>query len=245
MRGPEVVRDTDADWRELGAREPYWAVLSHPDYLARNLTPERLAAFYASGEAFVDDLLSRFEALFGARPAGPALDFGCGAGRLAEPMAQRMGEAVGFDISPGMLDQARRRGGQALYVSELPDGPFAWINSFIVLQHIPPARGLSLIEAMLARLAPGGFVSLHLTTWREPRHETPAARGWRQLAWPVARGLRAAPPVGTILMYDYDLSAVMRRLTQGGIGETTLVPTNHDGHHGAILLGRRQAEGTP
>ena len=247
MRDPEVERDTDADWRDLGVREPYWAVLSHPDFLAQNLTPERVAAFYASGEAFVDELLGRFEALFGARPAGPALDFGCGTGRLAEPMAQRMGEAVGYDISPGMLDQARQRGGKALYVSELPDGPFAWINSFIVLQHIPPPRGLALIEAMLARLAPGGFVSLQLTFWREPRHEPlpepPAARGWRQLVRPVARSLRPAPPVGTITMYDYDLSAVMRRLTEGGIGETTLAPTNHDGHHGAILLGRKHSEG--
>lgn len=243
MGAPRTERDTDADWRELGATEPYWGVLSHPDYLSRNLTPERLAAFYASGEAYVDDILARFERLFGARPDGPALDFGCGAGRLTEPMARRMGEATGCDISPGMLEEARRRGGQALYVGALPDGPFAWINSFIVLQHIPPARGLALIEALLARLAPGGFVSLHVTLWRAPGLEPAAARGWRRLARPVARSLRPPPPVGAISMYDYDLSAVMRRLTRGGIGETLAVPTDHGGHHGAILLGRRGAEG--
>ncbi len=233
-------RDTDADWRKLGATEPYWGVLSHPDYLSDNLTPERVAAFYASGVAYVDDVLARFDHLFGARPRGPALDFGCGAGRLTEPMAAQMGQAAGYDISPGMLAEARRRGGRALYVSELPDGPFVWINSFIVFQHIPPARGLSLLEALLARLSPGGFVSLHLTFWREPVLEPPAARGWRKLAQPVARSLRTPAPVGAITMFDYDLSAVMRRLTRGGVGDTTLIPTNHGGHHGAILLGRRE-----
>ena len=25
-------RDTDADWRELGATQPYWGVLTHADY---------------------------------------------------------------------------------------------------------------------------------------------------------------------------------------------------------------------
>jgi len=30
---PEVMRrcDTDADWRELGRSNPYWAVLTNPD----------------------------------------------------------------------------------------------------------------------------------------------------------------------------------------------------------------------
>jgi SAM-dependent methyltransferase len=227
------MRDTDADWRKLGATEPYWGVLTHSDYLSQNLTPERIEAFYASGREYVDDVLARFARIYGATPGGAALDFGCGAGRLTEAMAERTAAATGYDISPGMLEKARSRGGRALYVDALPAGPFDWINSFIVLQHIPPARGLAVIESLLARLAPGGFVSLQLTYAREP-HLEPSG-GWRRLA----RGLRSAPPVGVISMYDYDLSAVMRRLTRAGVGETTLVPTDHGGHHGAIILGRR------
>jgi SAM-dependent methyltransferase len=233
--GRGATRDTDADWRELGATQPYWGVLSHHAYRRENLTPEGLEAFYATGRGYVDDVLARFEALFGARPCGAALDFGCGAGRLTEAMAGRMAAATGYDISPGMLEEARRRGGKALYVGALPDGPFDWINSFIVLQHVPPARGLPLIEALLARLAPGGFASLQMTLWREPALEPPAAPGWRRLA----RGLRGGPPVGAISMYDYELSAVVRAFTRAGLGELTLVPTDHGGHHGAIVLGRR------
>jgi SAM-dependent methyltransferase len=234
---PEAMRDTDADWRKLGATQPYWGVLTHPDYRTENLTPERLEAFYASGRQYVDDVLDRFERLFGARPAGSVLDFGCGAGRLTEAMAERTAQATGYDISPGMLDEARKRGGAALYVSELPAGPFEWVNSYIVLQHIPPVRGLALIEALLARVAPGGFASLHVTTWREPHLSPAAAPRWRR----IARGLRAAPPVGQISMYDYELSAVTRAFDQAGFGELGLVPTDHGGHHGAIVLGRRAA----
>jgi hypothetical protein len=72
MAGRGAIRDTDADWRELGATQPYWGVISHPDYRMENLTPEALEAFYASGRSYVDDILARFEQLFGARPAGAA-----------------------------------------------------------------------------------------------------------------------------------------------------------------------------
>jgi SAM-dependent methyltransferase len=235
--GRGEMRDTDADWRELGATQPYWGVITHPDYRTENLTPERLESFYASGRQYVDDILDRFERLFGATPSGPALDFGCGAGRLTEAMAGRMAQATGYDISPGMLEEARKRGGKALYVGELPAGPFGWVNSFIVLQHIPPARGLSLIETLLADVSPGGFASLHVTTWREPHLQPATAPRWRRLA----RGLRGAPPVGLISMYDYELSAVTRAFDRAGFGELWLVPTDHGGHHGAIVLGRRAA----
>jgi len=40
-------------------------------------------------------------------------------------------------------------------------------------------------------------------------------------------------------MYDYDLSQVVERLNRAGIGELALVPTDHGGHHGVILLGTK------
>ncbi|HEY2358425.1 MAG TPA: hypothetical protein VGH86_13320 [Phenylobacterium sp.] len=48
------VRDTDADWRELGGKNPYWAVLSHSNLLSDNLPPERGDEFYASGPSHID-----------------------------------------------------------------------------------------------------------------------------------------------------------------------------------------------
>jgi hypothetical protein len=40
-------------------------------------------------------------------------------------------------------------------------------------------------------------------------------------------------------MYDYNLSRVVRLVNQAGIEEMSLVSTNHDGHHGVIILGRK------
>jgi SAM-dependent methyltransferase len=230
-----ALRDTDADWRALGAAQPYWGVLTQPAYRSENLTPARIEAFYASGRDDVDGLAEALRRTTGAPPGGRALDFGCGAGRLTEAMCAHAETVTGYDISPGMLERARARGGRASYVDRLPDGPFDWINSLIVFQHIPPQRGLMLLEALLERLAPGGHVSLHVTTWREPDLTPAEPRGWRRL-------VPTRPhPAGTIIMYDYDLSQVCRRLTQAGVGEMTLVPTDHGGHHGVIVLGRRTA----
>jgi SAM-dependent methyltransferase len=234
-------RDTDADWRELGRSEPYWAVLSHPDFKSENLTPAGIETFYSSGRDYIGDVVARLERATGARPSGGrALDFGCGVGRLAEAMTDYADTVVGLDVSPGMLELARQRGGKATYAETLPDGAFDWINSFIVLQHIEPVRGMAILQDLLARLTPGGFVSIQLTAWREPRHDFPLHTGWRSVfnARRRRKWVSSFGP-GIILMYDYDLSAVVRLLNKAGVAEMSLVSTDHDGHHGVIILGRK------
>ena len=101
-------RDTDADWRELGATQPYWGVLTHPDYRTENLTPANLEAFYASGGQYIGDVVRSLKAATGKQAGGRALDFGCGAGRLAEAMTKYARSVTGFDISPGMLESSKR-----------------------------------------------------------------------------------------------------------------------------------------
>lgn len=242
MSAAVAMRDTDADWRQLGATQPYWGVLTQPDYRTENLTPAALEAFYASGRDDIEGVVGKLAQATGVRPGGRALDFGCGAGRLAEAMCAYADAVTGYDISPGMLERARARGGRATYTGELPAGPFDWINSFIVFQHIPPERGMGLLADLLDRLAPGGHLSLHVTVWREARLAPRDAGGWRRLVAPLRALLgRDRPPPGAIHMYDYDLSAVVKLLNQAGVQELTLVSTDHGGHHGVILLGRKSA----
>jgi SAM-dependent methyltransferase len=239
------ARDTDADWRELGQSQPYWGVLSHPDFRTENITPEGIENFYLSGRQYIAQMVETLTKLTGATPSGPALDFGCGVGRLAEAMAEHA-PTTGLDISPGMLELARKRGGKATYTDKLPDGPFGWINSFIVFQHIPPERGLEILKDLLARLAPGGMISIQLTVWRDARHERPVVTGWRRLyAERRYNHWVKSLPVGQIWMYDYDLSKVVRLANQAGIEEMQLVSTDHDGHHGVIIFGRKTAQPSP
>jgi SAM-dependent methyltransferase len=236
------ARDTDADWRELGASQPYWGVLSHPDFLTENITPEGIENFYLSGRQYIAQMVETLTKLTGQAPQGPALDFGCGVGRLAEAMAEHV-PTTGLDISPGMLELARKRGGKATYTDTLPAGPFGWINSFIVFQHIPPERGLTILQDLLSRLAPGGMISIQLTAWRDARHERPVVKGWRGLYadYRYRRWVKTLP-VGQIWMYDYDLSKVVRLANLAGIEEMQLVSTDHDGHHGVIIFGRKTAQ---
>jgi SAM-dependent methyltransferase len=241
-RAKDSARDTDADWRELGATQPYWGVLTHPEFRSESITPEGIEAFYLSGRQYISKMIEDLIKLAGEPPSGPALDFGCGVGRLTEAMADHV-STTGLDVSPGMLAIARKRGGKAAYTETLPDGPFGWINSCIVFQHIAPQRGLNILEDLLARLAPGGMISIHITVWRDARHDRSVVTGWRR--WRAERRYRAWVrnlPVGEILMYDYDLSKVIRLVNQAGIEEMTLVSTDHDGHHGVIILGRKTAQ---
>jgi SAM-dependent methyltransferase len=240
-RVKEAARDTDADWRELGATQPYWGVLSHPQFRSETITPEGIENFYLSGRHDIAHMVETLTKLTGEAPSGPALDFGCGVGRLAEAMADYV-PTIGLDISPGMLELARKRNGNATYTDKLPDGPFGWINSYIVFQHIPPERGLMILKDLLARLAPGGMISIQITAWRNERHQRPVVTGCRR--WYADRRYRAwvkNQPVGQILMHDYNLSAVIRLANLAGIGEMKLVSTDHDGHHGVIIFGRKTA----
>jgi SAM-dependent methyltransferase len=245
-RGGIEARDTDADWRELGVTEPYWGVLSHPDFRRDKLTPEGIARFYESGPFHIGPIAAALEQLTGRPPSGRALDFGCGVGRLAEAMTAHAGDVTGVDISPGMLALARAPGNRVTYVDQMPAGPFDWINSFIVFQHIPQARGEAIIKDLLSRLADGGMLSLQIVVWRDANRQPPPEIGWRRL---VSRDLlhRARAqrlPVGHIQMYDYDLSKVVRLMNLAGIEEIRLVSTNHDGHHGYIILGQKTAPAT-
>lgn len=231
----EPGRDTDADWRRLAETEPYWAVLSSPDFKREAMDAAALEAFYASGRAVIDGVASGIAALTGAPlKAGAALDFGSGVGRLTEAMTAYADQVTGHDIAPGMIAVAKARplGAVIRYVDVLPEGPFDWINSFIVFQHIPSERGMALLDQLLERLRPGGVVSLHFNVSRDAALQRP----------PLKRLVRQImpQPAGVMSMYDYDLGAVLERLNHYGIRRMMLETTNHGGYHGAAILGRRE-----
>ena len=239
------MRDTDADWREIGAADPFWGVLTAPEYRQAEIAPEVIAGFYATGREHMTYVADRLQRVTGAPlHVGRALDFGCGAGRLTEAMTSYADAVTGVDVSPGMLEQARRYGaGKAVYADALPEGEFDWINSFIVFQHIPPERGMQLLNQLLDRLAWGGLVSLHLTIYRDPHLIPPpppppppkSRLPWRKAA--VVPPL--VEPVGAMMMYDYDMGAILAALHSRGVVETALVHANHGGHHGEMIFGRR------
>ena len=235
------MRDTDADWRDIGAAFPFWGVLTSPEYRHTELSSEIIDGFYSSGRQHIASTVERLKMVTAAPlSVARALDFGCGAGRLTEAMTAFADVVTGVDISPGMLEQARRHGGgKALYADSFPEGPFDWINSYIVFQHIPPERGSALLELLLAKLAPGGLISLHFTFYREPHLRPQASSPKGLFGWRKPKVLDAAP-VGAMSMYDYDITAILGALRRHGVEQVTLLHTDHGGHHGEMIFGRRR-----
>jgi SAM-dependent methyltransferase len=245
------MRDTDTDWNVLGEQQPYFGVLSQDRYLSDRLTPEVVDEFYASGVIDVEAIVGQLRRLFGDDFA-PALavDFGCGVGRLALAMATFADRVIGVDVAPAMIDIAAMESrGRGVANVEFQVGPLRepvdWINSLIVFQHIPPRRGLALLNDMLCLLRPGGYVSVQLTFYRDSRHQGEVIRALGDYRYDgesidLMSGDTDAPP-GVVTMYDYDLNRVFAMLFEHGLESLSVHHTDHAGCHGVFVYGRRPA----
>jgi len=243
------MRDTDQDWNAIGKAEPFFGVLSADRYRTAQLTDERIAEFYRSG---VDDI--EYIRSVAVRTVGMptrlnhVCDFGSGVGRLSFAMAAFAQRVIGVDVSESMRAEAAKRATQfkipnTEFVSTLPEMQFDWINSLIVFQHIPPARGCEILDKAARLLSPGGLLTVQLTYAHDHRHveELIAELGEYTFDGETVRRLagRGADSVGEMRMYDYDLNSVFRLLHRNGIGSIWTEHTDHSGCHGLRLFGRR------
>ena len=170
-------------WDTLAKEDPLWAILSVPEKRGRKWTPEE---FFRSGQAEVDATLGKILTSGYPLSRGVALDFGCGVGRLTQPLADYFERVVGIDISPTMLDLARRfnrRGSRVEYILNaidnlriFADQTFELVYSKIVLQHMPHAYATGYIREFFRIARPGGFIMFqvpsHLTEEYLPHSET-------------------------------------------------------------------------
>jgi SAM-dependent methyltransferase len=158
------------DWTRLGAHDPLWAVYVAADKRGGRWDPEQ---FLATGR---DDVAASV-AWLSSLGLGPrwsrVLDFGCGAGRLSQALADHADEVVGVDVSPPMLEVARRLDvadrcafvlNETSDLSAFPSASFDLVYSELVLQHLP-ARVIDGYLAEFVRvLRPGGVALLQCTT---------------------------------------------------------------------------------
>jgi ubiquinone/menaquinone biosynthesis C-methylase UbiE len=90
------------------------------------------------------------------------LEIGCGTGLILERLARHADEAVGVDLSPGMLRGARERGLDVVMASAgelpFPDAHFDLVCSFKVLAHVPNIG--SALEEIARVTRPGGQMVL-------------------------------------------------------------------------------------
>ena len=133
-----------------------------------------------------------------------ALDVGCGAGLLAEPLARLGASVTGVDASPEVIAVARDHAatmGLAIdyRVGDVQalDGQFDLVTAMEVIEHV--ADPAAFLKALAKRLAPGGLLVL----------STPNATGWsRLLMITVGEGLGRIPR-GT---HDFDTFIAPERM---------------------------------
>lgn len=168
-----------------------------------------------------------------------ALDFGCGVGRIAIPLAERCEHVYGIDIATSMREQMSANAAhegvsniEALPPEALPSlaGRYDLLVSLHVLQHIRMREGEQLLRDLLRGLAPGGVGYVNLVL--RPAHPLLSVMRWIWLsprAWRPKRRLHPLNPVKWLRVLDtsyvymmrrsYSLNRLGRVLAEEGIGE--------------------------
>ncbi len=193
-------------WDALSAADPWRAILGRPG----EGEPIEAEELFDSGVWEIREAMERAGELGLPALRRAALDFGCGAGRLTQALAEYFDAVTGVDVSPAMLELARRhnRHGErcryalvgAADLRQFPDAAFDFIYSNITLQHVPPRLTRSYLAEFLRLLAPDGLLMFHLPSHRR----RPAIAGrfpgnlypWlARLAWAAAHPGRPVVPM--------------------------------------------------
>lgn len=217
-------------WDQQARTDPMWAILTDPEKRGRRWDPEE---FFSSGVQEIAIVMERAARLGLPASRRRALDFGCGVGRLTQPLADHFEEVRGVDISPIMLEHARqfnRKGERCQYVwNSAPDlrifsdGYFDFVYSRITLQHIPPRRVQSYLKEFLRVLSPGGLVMFQLPSRSVSPYRGMAAR----MANRVARTLNLMQAPVAMYMNGISRERVIALLELHG-GKVLEVEANGD-----------------
>lgn len=246
---------TDEAWLQWGARDPYFAVITDPQYRAGQLTQEARARFFETGRWHANHMLEACRRMLGPQFAPRrALDFGCGVGRVALPLAEQVESVTGVDVSPAMLAEARQNAAawgrpnvQWLLSDDTlsaVEGGFDLVHSCITLQHIDIARGRRFFVRLIELLEPGGAGAIQVTyakaahadSYGQPPPAPAAPGGLRSL---IGRARAQADP--EMQMNAYPLGELAFIMQGAGVTHFEARFTDHGGELGVFLYFRKPA----
>jgi SAM-dependent methyltransferase len=152
-------------WNAAGKDDPFWAVLAAPDKKGNRW---QVDDFFKTGADEISELMSYVASLKIPVARERALDFGCGPGRLSQALTEHFERVDGVDISPSMIDLARRYNRRpdrcdyhTLGADDLrlfPDAHFDFIYTTMTLQHLKPRYMRRYLEEFLRVLRPDGLL---------------------------------------------------------------------------------------
>jgi SAM-dependent methyltransferase len=95
-------------------------------------------------------------------PLLPVLDLGCGRGEWLELLRDQQRTARGVDVSPAAVRQCQQRGLEAIeaeaidYLQRLPDASLGAVTAVHLIEHLPFADLIQLVDETVRVLQPGG-----------------------------------------------------------------------------------------
>jgi hypothetical protein len=146
---------------------------------------ERVVAAYDTvATAYADELLDELdrkpldrwllERLAVLADGGPVADVGCGPGQVAAHLSMAGAEVTGIDLSPGMVDEARRRFPELTFevgdLATLAEGTWAGIAAWYSLVHLAPRELPAALGSLVGALRPGGWLALAVHEGDEGHH---------------------------------------------------------------------------
>lgn len=244
---------SNPQFEAFAAREPYFFVLTDPRFLRATLTAEDEREFFASGEHLVSWMFDVIHAGLSPQFAPVStLEYGCGLGRLALPLARRPGSVTAVDQSAVMLDLARHEAGRRdlghivfMTPSELFSTPrkFDLVVCYHVLQRLAPTEGLALLRRLIGLISPDGIgvfqwpfssrASGMVVGSRWVRERVPGANA-------LANALRGRPAGDPFVpTHSYNLNRMLRPLDSAGFRSTHVVFEHAQDPAYAIVLAQK------
>ncbi|MDO5502207.1 MAG: class I SAM-dependent methyltransferase [Actinomycetia bacterium] len=157
------------NWDGLGRTDPLWAILFSPERHGGGWEGHE-DEFFESGRRAVEAILAsvRGRGLLPSR-LQRGLDFGCGAGRLTQGLAEHVDQVEGVDVAASMIELAEKHNSHPdrvrYHLNETADlalfdsDRFDLILSIIVLQHIPNDLKKDYLAEFVRVLRPGGIAA--------------------------------------------------------------------------------------
>lgn len=154
------------DWESLAQLDPLGSICTDPQKDGRRWVPEE---FFETGVREIQTVLNYVQSL-GLSPdwKSPALDFGCGVGRLTSALSHHFDECWGVDIAPTMIELARKFHqenprcrfllNQADHLRSFSENTFAFIYSSIALQHMRQEYARGYLIDLVRLLKPKGIL---------------------------------------------------------------------------------------
>lgn len=183
------------NWEGLARADALWSICSDPRKRGCKWESDEL---FRTGETEIARVFDYLQSLGISPDLGtPALDFGCGVGRLTRALGQRFSECWGVDIAPTMIRLAEEFNrafvrckfwlNDAETLSRFPDGYFGFIYTSIVLQHIPTKYVVKYLCEFDRLLCVGGVIVFQIADadrtaiLQRVRNQLGFRRKWKRL----------------------------------------------------------------